>query len=41
MASESMVLFLRKVVPVVEQSLQENETVDIFQVIRGVHARTH
>ena len=41
MASEGMMSFLRKVVPVVEQSLQENETVDIFQVKSSVHARTH
>lgn len=32
MSSEAMVSFLRKVAPGVEQSLQQNETVDIFQV---------
>lgn len=32
MSSEAMVSFLRKVAPCVEQSLQQNETVDIFQV---------
>lgn len=31
MSSEAMVSFLRKVAPGVEQSLQQNETVDIFQ----------
>lgn len=32
MSSEAMVSFLRKVAPGVEQSLQQNETVDIFRV---------
>lgn len=36
MSSESMVSFLRKVAPGVEQFLQQNETVDIFQVILGL-----
>lgn len=31
MSSEAMVSFLRKMAPGVEQSLQQNETVDIFQ----------
>lgn len=31
MSSEAMVSFLRKTAPGVEQSLQQNETVDIFQ----------
>ncbi|CAM9831714.1 unnamed protein product [Scytosiphon promiscuus] len=31
MSSEAMISFLRKVAPGVEQSLQQNETVDIFQ----------
>lgn len=35
MSSEAMVSFLRKVAPGLEQSLQQNETVDIFQA--GAH----
>lgn len=31
MSSDAMVSFLRKMAPGVEQSLQQNETVDIFQ----------
>lgn len=34
MSCESMVSFLRQVAPGVEQALQQNETVDIFQVTR-------
>lgn len=37
MSSEAMVSFLRKVAPGVEQSLQQNETVDIFQVKSVAH----
>lgn len=40
MSSEGMVSFLRKVAPGVEQSLQQNETVDIFQVEKVQHSMT-
>lgn len=40
MASEAMVSFLRNVAPGIEQSLQQNETVDIFEASWKYYSRT-
>lgn len=36
MSSEPFMAFLRSVAPVVEQALQENETVNIFEVTKAL-----